>query len=161
VVAASSLSKGKGLFSFPKAPKRKTSDRSPKATMSLKKSGQRGLMVCVQVLAPPIPLDLYQQLGSRLAAPSIIVEDSHVPLSSSPSLTSLRSHFTSSSQHFETERLQILLNAAQEELVLTRRQYEEQLAHKSSLFARESVMYLACIRELEGDQMGGGGSSWK
>jgi hypothetical protein len=161
VVAGSSSSKGKGLFSFPKALKRKTADRSPDSVTSLKKSGQRGLTVCVQVPAPPIPLDHYQQLGSRSSAPSVIVEDPHLPPSSSPSLTSLRSHFTSSSQHFETERLQILLNAAQEELVLTRCQYDEQIARQSSQFARERAMYLARIKELEGGMMGGGGSSWK
>jgi hypothetical protein len=127
VVAASSSSKGKGLFSFPKALKCKTSDRSPEAATSLKKSGQRGLMVCVWVPAPPIPLDHYQQLGSH-PRPS-----PRYAVTSPPRASTSRPN---------------VCRFLQEELVLTRRQYDEQLALQSSQFARERAMYLARIKEL-------------
>ena len=58
--------KGKGLFPIPipRALKRKTTDRSPEASTSIKKSDSHDVMVCVQVPAPPIPHELYQQLGA-------------------------------------------------------------------------------------------------
>ena len=147
VVAAPS--KGKSVFSIPlpRALKRKTADRSPEASISVsvKKGGARETLVGVLVPEPPIPHQFYLQLG----ASSSFASAPPVPLSSSPSLTSLASRFTSSSQNFEIERLQIQLNSANDEIAFLR----EKLFRQALQFERERALFHQRIKELEGAPM--------
>lgn len=156
-------SKSSGILgALAKSLKRKTSDRSPEATISSKKGGPRGTLVGVIVPSPPIPHSSYTQLPVRTSAPSSVIsvsDEPAPPLSSSPSLVS----FTSTApdrenRDFELNRLNVLLNASQENLALQRRQFEEREKLQQAQFDAERVIYATRIRELQEPDRGEGGS---
>ena len=151
--------KGKGILGA-LGFKRKQSDRSPEEA-SASQSSVRYSMVCVLAPLPSRPLHLYKQITSPSPVSRI---DSMGPpqLSTSPSLASFDSlHAGSSSgQTFEINRLQMMVNASQEDLhsaqsqfdeerELLRRRYAAREKQQEDRFNVERKMYQARIAELE------------
>jgi hypothetical protein len=157
--------------------KRKQSDLSPEAAIvSKKKSASRFEMVGVLVPPPPQPYANYLQLGSPPGTSSVALSVREPmgpppPLSTSPSLSSFDSSGSGaaygSGQHFRAAHLQILLSTSQEDLRLTREQFdeereflrrrhEERERQQRESFEVERAFYESRIVELEKGKRGEG-----
>ena len=147
--------------------KRKQSDRSPEEALSSNLAAHYN-MVCVLVPPSSRPLHLYTQMASPSPV-SRIESMGPPPLSNSPSLSSFDSFHvgSSSGQTFEINRLQMMVNASQEDLHSVQTQFDEEREQlrrryaarerqQEERFNAERLMYQARIRELEAALFSGG-----
>jgi len=148
-----SKGKGSGILGSLKGFKRTQADRSPEEEVAAPKTRRKfGQLVGVVVPPAPLPHSSYVQFGARspklppsIPSDSLSIPDAAPPLSTSPSLSSFESY--GSHRNYEAERLQVLLNASQENLELQAKHFDD-----------ERRLLLDQIQYLERTARGEGGS---
>jgi hypothetical protein len=150
-------SKGKKILgAISKSFKRKQSDRSPEASITVSKKPSRSPMVCVELPPSPCTHCYDHQFDSRTSVSSLDTSSMNMvgamgpPLSATPSIASFDTRFSTPStptRNYVAEHYRALYESSQEDLINQRRQHENEILNIQARNAAKERNLLAIAQE--------------